>query len=146
MLLSIHACDMASYNSRFFLDKGAPEYDLMEVYNEYMRRAGSHVHPQLVRDYMTRSGEMIDWMLKHVPEDYIKTYAHPTHYKGNRKFTPEDVKTLKQIHLLVKGNGMTLEGAAKKLRESRRKVDSRTKAIDSLKEIRKQLVLVRKEL
>jgi hypothetical protein len=41
---------------------------------------------------------------------------------------------------------MTLEGAAKKLRESRRKVDSRTKAIDSLKEIRKQLVLVRKEL
>ncbi|MBQ5983551.1 MAG: MerR family transcriptional regulator [Bacteroidales bacterium] len=66
--------------------------------------------------------------------------------KGNRKFTPEDVKTLKQIHLLVKGNGMTLEGAAKKLRESRRKVDSRTKAIDSLKEIRKQLVLVRKEL
>ena len=82
-----YACDMASYNSRFFLDKGAPEYDLMEVYNEYTRRAGSQVHPQLVRDYVTRSGEMIDWMLKHVPEDYIKTYAHPTHYKGNRKFT-----------------------------------------------------------
>ena len=55
--------------------------------------------------------------------------------KGNRKFTPEDLETLKQIHLLVKGNGMTLEGAAKKLRESRRTVDSKTKAIDSLKEI-----------
>ena len=82
-----YACDMASYNSRFFLDLGVPEYDLMEVYNEYMRRAGGHVHPQLVRDYVTRSGEMIDWMLGFVPEAYIKTYAHPTQYKGNRKFT-----------------------------------------------------------
>lgn len=66
--------------------------------------------------------------------------------KGNRKFTPEDLETLKQIHLLVKGNGMTLEGAAKKLRESRRTVDSKSKAIDSLKEIRKQLVEVKKAL
>ena len=66
--------------------------------------------------------------------------------KGNRKFTPEDLETLKQIHLLVKGNGMTLEGAAKKLRESRRTVDSKTKAIDSLKDIRKQLVEVKKAL
>ena len=66
--------------------------------------------------------------------------------KGNRKFTPADLETLKQIHLLVKGNGMTLEGAAKKLRESRRTVDSKTKAIDSLKEIRKQLVEVKKAL
>ena len=66
--------------------------------------------------------------------------------KGNRKFTPEDLETLKQIHLLVKGNGMTLEGAAKKLRETRRTVDSKTKAIDSLKEIRKQLVEVKKAL
>ena len=66
--------------------------------------------------------------------------------KGNRKFTPEDLETLKQIHLLVKGNGMTLEGAAKKLRESRRTVDSKTKAIDSLKEIRKHLVAVQKAL
>lgn len=66
--------------------------------------------------------------------------------KGNRKYTAEDLETLKQIHLLVKGNGMTLEGAAKKLRESRRTVDSKTKAIDSLKEIRKQLVEVKKAL
>ena len=50
--------------------------------------------------------------------------------KGNRKFTPEDVDTLKQIHL----------------RESRRTVDSRTKALDSLKEIRRQLAEVKKAL
>lgn len=66
--------------------------------------------------------------------------------KGNRKFTPDDVETFKQIHLLVKGNGMTLEGAAKKLRESRRTVDSRAKAIDSLREIRRELQEVKKAL
>ena len=84
-----YACDMASYNSKFFLSRGVPEYDLMEVYNEYMRRAVSHVHPALVRDYVTRSGEMIDWMLGYVPEEYIEAYAHPTHYKGNRAFRGE---------------------------------------------------------
>ncbi len=41
---------------------------------------------------------------------------------------------------------MTLEGAAKKMRESRRTVDSRTKALDSLKEIRRQLADVKKAL
>ncbi len=66
--------------------------------------------------------------------------------KGNRRFSPEDVETFKQIHLLVKGNGMPLDGAAKKLRESRRSVDSRTKALDSLREIRRQLAEVKKAL
>ena len=63
-----YACDMATYNSKFFLEKGVPEYDLMEIYNEYMRKALGHAHPKLVRDYVTRSGEMLDWMLAHVPE------------------------------------------------------------------------------
>ncbi len=83
------ACDMASYNSRFFLDRGVPKYDLMEVYNEYMRKALGHAHPKLVRDFVTRSGEMMDWMLKFIPREYIETYAHPTHYKGNPYYTGE---------------------------------------------------------
>lgn len=82
-----YACDMASYNSRFFRDRGVPKYDLMEVYNEYMRRSGSHVHPKLVRDFVTRSGEMLDWMLQYVPEEYIESYAHPTQFKGNPSFS-----------------------------------------------------------
>ena len=66
--------------------------------------------------------------------------------KGNRKFTPEDLETLKQIHLLVKEQGLTLEGASKKLAADRKTVDGRVKALDSLKEIRRQLVEVRKSL
>ena len=32
-----YACDMACYNSKLFLDKGTPEIDTTEVFNEYMR-------------------------------------------------------------------------------------------------------------
>ena len=41
---------------------------------------------------------------------------------------------------------MTLEGAAARLAEDRRPVDRRVKALDSLREIRQQLIAVRKAL
>ena len=66
--------------------------------------------------------------------------------KGNRLYTAEDLECLKQVHLLVKEQGMTLEGASKKLAADRKKIEGRVKALDSLKEIRKQLVAVRKSL
>ncbi len=66
--------------------------------------------------------------------------------KGNRIYTADEIDTLKQIHLLVKDQGMTLEGAARKLAEDRRSVDSRVKALDTLKEIRAQLVEIRSSL
>ena len=66
--------------------------------------------------------------------------------KGNRLYTEEDLDCLKQIHLLVKEQGLTLEGAAKKLSADRKKVEGRVKVLDSLKEIRAQLVEVNKSL
>ncbi len=66
--------------------------------------------------------------------------------KGNRLFTEEDLSCLKQIHLLVKEQGMTLEGASKKMAAEKMKVDGRVRTLDCLKEIRKQLVEVKKSL
>ena len=66
--------------------------------------------------------------------------------KGNRLYTEEDLDCLKQIHLLVKEQGLTLEGAAKKLSADRKKVEGRVKVLDSLKEIRAQFVEVKKSL
>lgn len=63
--------------------------------------------------------------------------------KGNRLYTAEDIETLKQLHLLIKGQGMTLEGAARRMAEDRRPVDSRVKVLESLKSIRQQLVEVK---
>lgn len=66
--------------------------------------------------------------------------------KGNRLFTKGDIEVLKQIHLLVKVQGMTLEGAARKLSADTKKVDGKVKVLETLKNIRTQLVEVRKSL
>lgn len=66
--------------------------------------------------------------------------------KGNRLYTTDDIEVLKQIYHLVKVNGMTLSGASKKMLEDRKSVESRVKAVDSLKAIRQQLVEIRKTL
>lgn len=66
--------------------------------------------------------------------------------KGNRLFTPGDIETLKQLHFLIKDKGLTLDGAARRMSEDRKKVESRVKALDSLKSIRAQLAEVRDSL
>ena len=66
--------------------------------------------------------------------------------KGNRLFTKEDVETFKHIHVLVKLEGLTLEGAAKRLAGERKNVINKTKVLESLKDIRKQLSEIRAEL
>jgi DNA-binding transcriptional MerR regulator len=66
--------------------------------------------------------------------------------KGNRLFSKEDVETFKHIHLLVKVEGLTLEGAAKRLKGDRKDVISKAKVLESLKDIRQQLAEIRSEL
>ena len=81
-----YACDMACYNSKLFLDKGTPEIDPMDIFNEYMRQYRGHAHQKLVRDYATRGGEMFDWMCGYIPQEYIDAYAKTSNYKGNDNF------------------------------------------------------------
>ena len=66
--------------------------------------------------------------------------------KGNRLFSKEDVETFKHIHLLVKTEGLTLEGAAKRLAGERKNLINKAKVLESLTEIRKQLTEIRAEL
>ena len=66
--------------------------------------------------------------------------------KGNRQFSAADVTTFKQIHHLVKDRGMTLEGAAQQLAADRRPVDRSVKALDLLKQIRAQLMGIKKNI
>lgn len=66
--------------------------------------------------------------------------------KGNRLFSKDDVETFKHIHVLVKLEGLTLEGAAKRLAGERKNVINKTKVLESLKDIRKQLSEIRAEL
>ena len=66
--------------------------------------------------------------------------------KGNRLFTKEDVETFKHIHLLVKVEGLTLEGAAKRLKGEKKDVINKARVLDTLKDIRQQLQEIRSDL
>ena len=66
--------------------------------------------------------------------------------KGNRLFTKEDLDTFRRLHYLIKDKGLTLEGAARTLKDERASVDREMKVIDSLKSIRERLVEVKKSL
>ena len=79
--------------------------------------------------------------------NYFDKFIRPQrNAKGNRLYHPDDVETLKQIQYLLKNQGLTLEGAKQRLTEDRRSVELRVKALDKLKDIREQLVAVRKTL
>ena len=84
-----YACDLTTYNSKFFTEKGTPEYDPMDIFTEYMVKALGHANQQIVKDYALHSGEALDWMLGQLDPDYVKTYAHACNYKGNSKFDSE---------------------------------------------------------
>ncbi|HEX8270904.1 MAG TPA: MerR family transcriptional regulator [Flavobacterium sp.] len=66
--------------------------------------------------------------------------------KGNRMFTPEDVKNLKLIYHLVKERGFTLEGAKTHLKEGQKKTLDKYEIISKLEAIKKQLVNIKNEL
>ena len=67
-------------------------------------------------------------------------------FKLAKNATKEDVETFKHIHLLVKVEGLTLEGVAKRLKGDRKEVINKARVLESLKAIRKQLAEIREEL
>ena len=69
--------------------------------------------------------------------------------KGNRMFSPEDVRNLKTIYHLVKERGMTLAGAAKHLKANRggkEAIERDMEIAERLASIRALLLEVRNEL
>lgn len=95
-----------------------------------------------VADILGESISLVRFWSNNFPR-YIKPCRSA---KGNRQYTAQDIETLKQVHFLVKQKGMTLEGAAKELAAQKAAVERRVKALDSLKEIRAQLVEIKKSL
>lgn len=66
--------------------------------------------------------------------------------KGNRKFTPEDIKHIQLIYHLVKERGFTLEGAKVHLKEEKKKTLSNFEIIRKLQQIRAELVKIKDNL
>ena len=63
--------------------------------------------------------------------------------KGNRLFTPADIKNLKILHHLVKDEGMTLSGAKKKLAVKWDETEYKYEISESLQNIKSMLLDIR---
>jgi DNA-binding transcriptional MerR regulator len=63
--------------------------------------------------------------------------------KGNRLFTPADMKNLKIIHHLLKNEGMTISGVKKRLALNLDETDYKFEVSESLQKIRSILLDIR---
>ena len=66
--------------------------------------------------------------------------------KGNRKFTPEDIKNLELIYHLVKERGFTLEGAKTHLKEEKQQTLSNFEIIRKLEGVKSELINLKNQL
>lgn len=66
--------------------------------------------------------------------------------KGNRKFTPEDIRNLELIYHLVKERGFTLEGAKIHLKEEKQKTLNNFEIIKKLNTIKSTLIELKNQL
>lgn len=66
--------------------------------------------------------------------------------KGNRRFTPEDIRNLELIFHLVKERGFTLEGAKIHLKEEKHKTLTNYDIIRKLEGIKSTLIKIKNQL
>jgi len=66
--------------------------------------------------------------------------------KGDRKFTPEDIKNLQLIYHLVKDKGYTLDGAKIHLKEQKFKLLQNFEMIRKLEFIKAELLKIKNNL
>ncbi len=66
--------------------------------------------------------------------------------KGNRKFTPQDIKNLELIYHLVKERGFTLEGAKTHLKENKQKTLDTFEIIRKLNGVKAELLKIKEQL
>ena len=66
--------------------------------------------------------------------------------KGNRLFTPEDIKNFKLIFNLVKERGFTLEGAKQKLKKNPESIFNNHEIISRLEGVKAELQKIKDQL
>jgi len=95
-----------------------------------------------VADILEENTSLVRFWAQKFPE-YIKPARNK---KGNRLFTAEDLANFRLIHYLVKERGMTLEGAAKRMKDNKTGVDRRVDVIEALNNIKETLVEIKESI
>lgn len=95
-----------------------------------------------VADILGENTSLVRFWAQKFPE-FIKPARNK---KGNRLFTAEDMANFKIIFYLVKERGMTLEGAARRMKDNRTGEDRRVDVITSLNSIKERLLEISESL
>ena len=75
------------------------------------------------------------------------TIISPKKAGGNiRQYRKEDIENIRLVYHLVKEKGMTLQGAKQRLKANKEKTVQTAEVVDRLKQIREELVKLRKSL
>ena len=80
-------------------------------------------------------------------EKEFPTIISPKKAGGNiRQYRKEDIENIRLVYHLVKEKGMTLQGAKQRLKVNKEKTVQTAEVVSRLKEIREELVKLRKRL
>lgn len=63
--------------------------------------------------------------------------------RGERKYTPKDIETIKSIYHLLKEKGFTIEGAKKEIDIQKSVAKDQSLVIKKLKDIRKNILILK---
>ena len=92
--------DIAAYNSKLAIEHGIMEHELGEIVDEYVRRAGGRVNPQIISQFVNNSGPMMDNMIEVAKEVLAdkETFASLDSIKGT--VLEKNVLALEEVMLV----------------------------------------------
>lgn len=90
--------DVGHINSEFLRSRGVPEVDPIDLYNEWMRRAGNRANPALVMKFAQNSGKTFDWFTDMYSLEDLKDVHVAFWPEGGTKFNAEKNFSLNGYH------------------------------------------------
>ena len=96
--------DIGHINSQWLIDQGYGPYDVGEVTNEFVRRAGGRCNPEIIRKFVANSGEMFDHLQSLVTWPDERIHIMPTTERN------PDVSPYDPSQLICQVSGATADG------------------------------------
>lgn len=96
--------DIGHINSQWLIDQGYGPYDVGEVTNEFVRRAGGRCNPEIVRKFVANSGEMFDHLQSLVTWPDERIHIMPTTERN------PDVSPYDPSQVICQVSGATADG------------------------------------